>query len=51
MSAERPSNGMCVMALSSKFMYDYLGVYGIEPLPVELEMLKNIDKEFLKADR
>ena len=49
MNMERPSNGMSVMALTSKFMYDYLKVYGIKPLPVEMEILKAIDREFIRT--
>ena len=49
MNMERPSNGMSVMALPSKFMYDYLSVYGIKPLPVEMEILKAIDREFIRT--
>lgn len=49
MSNERPSNGMSVMALTSKFMYDYLCVYGVKPIDIELNILKVFETEFLRA--
>lgn len=50
MNAERPNNGMAVVALTSKFMYDYLEVvHRTEPMAVELKILRTIDNEFIKA--
>ena len=36
-------------ALSSKFMYDYLSVYSIKPMIVELQILKAIERAYLEA--
>lgn len=47
---ERPSNGMGVSAISSKFIYDYYEViFKSEPLSIEIALLKAIDQEFIKA--
>ena len=49
MHQERPNNGMGGSALSSKFMYDYLSVYSIKPMIVELQILKAIERAYLEA--
>lgn len=49
-NAERPSNGMGVSAISSKFIYDYYEVIlKSEPLSTEVALIKAIDQEFVKA--
>jgi len=40
---------MAISALSSKFMYDYLSVYSISPMTVELQILKAIDRKYVEA--
>lgn len=49
MNSERPNNGMSISALSSKFMYDYLSVYNVKALDVEMRVLKAIEREYLEA--
>lgn len=47
---ERPSNGMGVSAISSKFIYNYYEViFKSEPLSTEIALIKAIDQEFVKA--
>lgn len=49
MNAERPSSGMGISPLSTKFMVDYLSAYEIKPMTLEVRLLKAIEQEFMES--